>query len=83
MTELEPCPFCGGKAKVSVRQMAFYGQNCFGSKKIKFGAQAICNRCYARGPLMRMTSTTADTAIAIAFLTESATEAWNWRTKDV
>lgn len=48
---LKPCPFCGGNAKISLREMKFIGHNDFGSKKIKCGAQVICNRCRARGPL--------------------------------
>lgn len=80
MLELKPCPFCGGNAKVSVRQMEYYGQNCLGSKKIKFGAQAICQSCYARGPLMHMTSTTPLADTTIAWLNTYAAKAWNWRT---
>ncbi len=42
------CPFCGGNGKLSIRQGRFYGQNCFGDKKMKMVLQVICNRCHAR-----------------------------------
>jgi len=49
MTELKPCPFCGGKAKVSFRQSDFMGRNYYGDRKLKYITQVICNRCHARG----------------------------------
>ena len=48
-TELKPCPFCGGKAKVSFRNHAYKGQNYFGDKELKYRVQVICNRCKSRG----------------------------------
>ena len=47
--ELKPCPFCGGKARISFLQTAFAGWNGFGDKKIKYRVQIICNKCHARG----------------------------------
>ena len=47
--ELKPCPFCGGKARISFLQTAFAGINGFGDKKIKYRVQVICNKCHARG----------------------------------
>lgn len=49
MADLKPCPFCGGKGKVSFKNYRFIGQNDFGDKKIKYRVQVICNRCRARG----------------------------------
>ena len=49
---LKPCPFCNGSAKVSFRQMYFYGFNELGWRKIKYGCQIICNKCKARGGLI-------------------------------
>ena len=50
MKELKKCPFCGGNARVSVRQRLFIGWvGEFGNKKIDYAAQVICNKCHARG----------------------------------
>ena len=49
--ELKFCPFCLGRAKLHTRQLQFKGQNAYGDKKIRMGAQVICNSCKARGPL--------------------------------
>lgn len=46
---IKPCPFCGGKAKISYRQGRFFGWNGIGDKKMKYRLQVICNRCHARG----------------------------------
>ena len=49
MDELKPCPFCGGKGKLSFKDYAFGGQNCMGDKKQKYRLQVICNKCRSRG----------------------------------
>lgn len=49
MIELKPCPFCGGKAKISFRETDFYGKNAYGDKKSKYVFQVICNKCHSRG----------------------------------
>ena len=49
MDNLKPCPFCGGKGKLSFKDYAFFGQNCIGDKKIKYRLQVICNKCRSRG----------------------------------
>ena len=49
------CPFCAGNAKLSTRIVEFYGRNYYGAAKVKIGAQVICNRCKARGPLFTTT----------------------------
>ena len=49
MSELKPCPFCGGVGKVSFKDYKFYGRNGFGDKKIKYRTQVICNKCRSRG----------------------------------
>jgi Lar family restriction alleviation protein len=48
-TELKPCPFCGGKAKINVRQSGFHGQNFEGNKKLSWTIYVKCNKCHARG----------------------------------
>ena len=47
--ELKPCPFCGGKAKISYIQESFLGWNGYGDKKIKYRVHIICNKCHAKG----------------------------------
>lgn len=49
MIKLKPCPFCGGKARVSFRDVKFGGQNYDGDRKIKYRIQVICNKCRSRG----------------------------------
>ena len=48
--ELKPCPFCGGKARISFKDYRFYGWNCITHKKIiSYRVQVICNKCKSRG----------------------------------
>lgn len=84
MTELKPCPFCGGKAHISEREMRYYGINDFGCRKIKFGAQAMCNKCRARGGVVTAIIITdrKDTNEQFDKLDERAIEAWNRRVTD-
>ena len=49
MAELKPCPFCGGKARLSFKDVEFAGQNFRGDKKVKYRFQVICNKCFSRG----------------------------------
>ena len=49
MAELKPCPFCGGKGKVSFKDYKFGGQNFYGHKMLKYRVQIICNKCRSRG----------------------------------
>lgn len=82
--ELKPCPFCGGKAKISYREMRFVAQNDVGNKKVRIGMKAICNRCKARGPLFAgvvidpWTQAGKNTE-AYKWLLKQAAEAWNRR----
>lgn len=48
-TELKPCPFCGGKAKVSFRDYRFCGYSDRVDRKICYRVQVICNKCRSRG----------------------------------
>ncbi len=85
MSELKPCPFCGGKGHISSREIRYIGQNYFGAKKIKIGVQIICGRCKARGGL-----TTGEVIYAshqeqregLEPLENGAIEAWNRRVND-
>ena len=78
--KLKPCPFCNGKARVSFRDMKFYGQNYNGEKKIKLGAQVICQKCHARGTLYsRVAIIPNEEKEAKGWLAESAINAWNRR----
>lgn len=49
MSELKPCPFCGGKAKISWVDVDYGGQSGRGDRKNKYRFQVICNRCHSRG----------------------------------
>ena len=83
MTDLLPCPFCGGKAKLHTRELRFIGQNDIGDKAVKIGAQVFCNRCKARGPLYRADVVKAYSDrykdAGFAWICESAQNAWNRR----
>lgn len=88
MAELiKPCPFCGGKAKVSLRDVKFLGRNGYSDKKIKCAAQVICNKCHARGPVFTANLINPYTLIckqseAYIWMTNEAKNGWNRRTGD-
>lgn len=88
MEDLKPCPFCRGNGKLSYRQMRFIGQNYRGDKKIKIGAQVICNRCKARGALYSgvvldpYVRAEKEKDAAFIWITKEAIEAWNRRAKE-
>ncbi len=47
--KLKPCPFCGGVARLSFKDVEFGGMNFRGDRKIKYRFQVICNKCHSRG----------------------------------
>ena len=49
LPKIKPCPFCGGNASLSYRDIGFGGWNCLGDKKLKYRVQVICDRCKSRG----------------------------------
>ena len=49
LPKIRPCPFCGGKAQISYRDVKFGGQNYLGDRKVKYRVQVICSRCKSRG----------------------------------
>ena len=78
MEGLKKCPFCGGKARVSTREKLFIGWNGFGTKKIEYAAQVICNKCYARGGLVTgIFVTDRQLEYNLELLRGRAIEAWN------
>ena len=81
MADLKPCPFCGGKAKVSYRQYRFKGQYDDGTKRIKFAFYGICNRCKATGGTVtgEIHCGLVQSRDDFRFYEELAAEAWNRR----
>ena len=49
MSELKPCPFCKGKAKVSFKDYRFIGYNLCEDRIVSYRVQVICNKCESRG----------------------------------
>lgn len=47
--KLNPCPFCGGSAKLSFREADFAGKNHIGDKKSKYIFYVTCKKCHSRG----------------------------------
>lgn len=47
--DLKPCPFCGGKARISHREYRYKGINGYGVKLIKTAFYGMCNKCKATG----------------------------------
>ena len=41
-TELKPCPFCGGKARIQIKSFDIF----------QHGAQVVCDKCGARTVLV-------------------------------
>lgn len=96
--ELKPCPFCGGKGKVSFKDYRFGGYNGKSDIRRKYRVQVICNKCRARGkPIItdwivnytpyqsifwNQNSRHTEAADAYKPYVEGAIEAWNRRTDD-
>lgn len=81
MEELKKCPFCGGNARVSVRQKLFIGWvGEFENKKINYAAQVICNKCHARGGIITgIFVSDSQLKHDLEWLGERAIESWNRR----
>lgn len=86
MNELKPCPFCGGDGLLNWHQAEYYGQNCFGAKKIKFTGYIYCTKCRSRGAPVSFVS---DRVGCCGWSTElrdamfpKAAEAWNRRASE-
>lgn len=78
--KLAACPFCGGSARMSRRQMRYYGTNYLGAKKIRLGVQAICCRCKARGPLYAATVIVPGSESHIEWMEARAAAWWSaWK----
>ena len=78
---MKTCPFCGGNAKVSHREIRYYGINYLGEKKKKIAVQVICNRCKARGPVVTETVIDPDFTgkTVVESMNDSAVTYWNER----
>ena len=83
MTELKPCPFCGGKAKMTKRQIRYFGMNYKGQKKIRMAVQVRCNRCKARGPVYTSTLIMPGSESYVnEWMQPNAARWWNDRMRD-
>ena len=49
MAELKPCPFCGGKGRISFKDKYWGGWNGKGDHRKAYSVQIICNKCHSRG----------------------------------
>lgn len=83
MTELKPCPFCGGKARMTKRQIRYFGTNYQGEKKIRMAVQVMCSRCKARGPVYTSTLFIPGSESYVSeWMQPNAARWWNERRKD-
>ena len=78
---MKTCPFCGGNARVSHREIRYYGINYLGEKKKKIAVQVICNRCKARGPVVTETIIDPDATgkNVMEIMDDTAVKYWNER----
>lgn len=79
MTELKPCPFCGGtKLKIDQKTSSNTKYNPETKKCEKFVVVTVrCNKCHTRGPTTSMYAGFYDRPLQT--LKEQAIEAWNRR----
>lgn len=49
MSDLKPCPFCGGEGKLSAKDHLFGGYNGMGQSRREYLIRVICNKCKSRG----------------------------------
>ena len=90
MTELKPCPFCGGeKLKIEHTASSMYKSGLIGVEPYTFSVR--CNKCHARGATVfgylrysvRNLSEEAEKVLETREQLESrAIEAWNRRVSD-
>lgn len=81
--ESKPCAFCGGKGRVSGREIRYFGRTDYGAKRIRYGVQVICGSCKARGPLVVETIIFGYGAgKTLVDMKREAIVAWNRRTND-
>ena len=75
MTELKPCPFCGGEAEMYTEVSRIMGKFWY----------IRCKKCYSRGSGIYESGRELEPQEEYAAITgawEKATEAWNRRVKD-
>lgn len=78
MEELKPCPFCGGKGRVSFR-FKKYTTKELETRKIVYFYQVICNSCKARGPVITGTEESISSMRHYLDNARTAKTAWNRR----
>lgn len=82
MSELKPCPFCGGKPWLREKVLKRYGKKWLtGKQKNRYAMYYYCGRCKARGGVATGTFTYVNylSASDRRYLKENAIEAWNRR----
>lgn len=85
---IKKCPFCGGKARITSRQVKFIGENEFGEKKIIKSVYVVCNKCYSRGKPVKFEFETANHIYSRkvqipADIENKAIQFWNIRNSEV
>lgn len=80
--KLEPCPFCGGSAKISCKEFKTLGTDENGCKIIKTGFYGRCNMCHSTGKIIYVNihrGNNTDCSEIITSGIQQAITAWNSR----
>ena len=84
MSELKPCPFCGGKGHIKHKCLRFLGKNYIGMVKERRSCYVQCGACKARGGPFVMTVVKLYGKMSEhdrQFMEEFAAEIWNRRSE--
>lgn len=84
MSELKPCPFCGGKASVmdNANEEVSYGAFGYGTRGYPTWYRCYCTECGAAGEPVRIEKGGENNTFYEKYTKEKAIEAWNRRAND-